>query len=93
MTVVKAEKTTKGVRRIITSSVARKIKRVDTQDWIYVSPQDNKWTVRKDGAGRALHTYKLKSSALNAAKRIVQLSGNKHIIIYNLQGEISRIIQ
>jgi hypothetical protein len=79
-------------KRTITTSLAKKIRSINTQDWIYVSPKDNRWTVRKDGTDRAMRVYRQKISALNAAKRIVQISGNRHIIVYNLQGEISKII-
>jgi len=51
------------------------------------------WSVRKDGSERALRSYKLKVSALNAAKRIIQPSSDSHIIVYDLQGEISKVIR
>ena len=83
----------KVTNRPLTASLARKIKTANTENWIYVSPKGNMWSVRKDGAEKAMRTYKLKSSALSAAKKIVQLNGNRHIIIYNSQGEISRIVK
>lgn len=79
--------------RTITSSVAKKIRGLVTQDWLYVSPKDNMWIVRKDGSERAMHVYRLKATALSAAKRIGNLSGTSHIIVYNTKGEISRIIE
>jgi Uncharacterized protein conserved in bacteria (DUF2188) len=80
------------IQKTISASVTKKIKEVNTDNWIYVSPKDNLWTVRKDGAVRALHVYKLKSTALNAARRIAQPLANKRIIVYDRLGEISKII-
>jgi hypothetical protein len=80
-------------KKSITPELANKIRRENTQDWIYVSPVDNIWTLRKSGSGRALRSYKLKASALNAAKRITQSITGSRIIIYNSKGEISKIIK
>ena len=80
------------VPKTISPEVVKKIKEVSSDNWIYVSPNDNSWTVRKDGSGRALHVYKLKASAISAARRIAQPLANKRIIVYNQQGEISKII-
>lgn len=76
----------------ITNAVANKIKGINTQDWIYVAPKENKWTVRMDGAHRAKRIYKHKVSAMNAAKRILDISTNGQIIVYNSLGEISKVI-
>jgi len=76
----------------ITTAVANKIKGIKTQDWIYVAPTENKWTVRMDGAHRVKRIYKQKVSALNAAKRLLDISDNGQIIVYNSLGEISKVI-
>ncbi len=75
----------------ITATLAKKINEIETQDWIYVTPRDNMWTVRKGGAERAFRSYKLKVAALNAAKKIIQPSINSHIIVFDAQGEISKV--
>ncbi len=76
----------------VSAAVVRIIKNVDTQNWIYVSPKQNTWTIRKDGAHRVMRTYKVKSSAVSAAKRIINIANAGQVIIYNSQGEISKVI-
>ena len=77
----------------VTAAVVKRIRDVNTQDWIYVSPKENTWTVRKDGAQRVMRVYKQKNSALNAAKRIMNIANNGQIIVYNSSGEISKVIE
>lgn len=77
---------------VITPSLAKRIKNTNTENWIYISPRDHKWVVRKNGAERATGVYSDKATALNAARNITRLSNGMHIIVFNSQGEVSRII-
>jgi Uncharacterized protein conserved in bacteria (DUF2188) len=71
------------------NQVARKIKMLDTNNWIYVSPQEKFWSVRKDGTTKAIRIFNKKQPALQAARKVVNRG---KIIVYNSVGEISKII-
>jgi len=82
------------VTKIITPAIVRRIQKVNTGHLVYVSPRNNNWIVRKDGAIKATHVYRQKVSAVNAAKRMANDSQEiNQVIVYNLQGEISKIIK
>jgi Uncharacterized protein conserved in bacteria (DUF2188) len=84
---------TKGPKKTITAATTKRIRTIDSSNWIYILPSDGKWAIKKDGAGRAVVKYIDKKQALVRARRMVHMSQTSpHIIVYNSSGEITQVI-
>lgn len=83
----------KRAEPVLTAAAARRIAKLNSDEWIHVLPRDNSWVVRKSGAQKAVGVFSTKRTALTTAKRIKHNTATARIIIYDAYGQVLQILR